>query len=109
MVSRHVINQLSQRLDALASRFAPPDPPIEVWIAEGNKAWRTGASKDDAIAYTELEARPTRRRIVVTLAHAEPGGMGWAAPCCLPGGQCYALHGDSGGNRPPGWTPRPPH
>jgi hypothetical protein len=38
----------------------------------------------------DLKARPATRRIVHRCVHALDGRP---APCCLPGGECYALHG----------------
>lgn len=98
MVTRLQLDRLSSRIEALEGRFAPPQPPPEVWIVDCDRAWPRGASEDDAIPFAELEARPTNRtvfptRITVRLVHADNGH---AAVCCAPGGKCFELHGDAG-------------
>jgi hypothetical protein len=96
MATRMQIARLAERIDALAARFAPqaPEPPPEVWITEGDRAWPM-RDPEHVINYAELEALPTARtsfptRMEVRLVHAKNGGP---AECCQPGGSCYALHG----------------
>jgi hypothetical protein len=101
MPPRTTIDKLSSRIDRLVQRFAPPEPPPECWIVEGDKAWPRDGSKDDAIPFAELQARPPRppgkifryTRLLVRLVHAD---CGKPAVCCLPGGECYRLHGPCG-------------
>jgi hypothetical protein len=103
-ISRTKLEQLESRIEAIAARLAPK-PHNEAWLIEGDRAWPVRGSKDDAIPVAEMRDRPCPgHRIEVIVTHADPNGSGWLAECCLPGGACYALHGESGGNRPPGWT-----
>jgi hypothetical protein len=105
MVTHLQLAKLTSRIDALEQRFAPK-PRNEVWLMEGPIAWRMGGSKEkDGIPVAEARARPcSGHRVEIRFVHPEPGGAGWLAACCLPGGECHALHGESGGNKPPGWT-----
>ena len=80
-------------IEQLASRHVPPEGPFEHWAVEGNEAYEY-SNPDRVITYAEmraeLKARPTTRRIIHRYVHALDGRP---APCCLPGGECYALHG----------------
>ena len=91
MASRAQITRLAQRIDALATHFAPPEPPAEQWFVEGDKAWRAWQREtpQHVITLAELEVRPTAR-IEIRFVHADNGRP---AACCSPGGACYALHG----------------
>ena len=107
MVTRLQLDRLSSRIDALEHRLAPT-PRNEAWIVEGARCWPVGTPEfrdDNAIPVAEMRARPcSGMRIETIFVHPEKGGGGWLAACCLPGGRCFELHGESGGNRPPGWT-----
>jgi hypothetical protein len=104
MAPRNVIAQLSRRIDRIAERHAPR-PKSEIWLVERDKAWPLRSDRSEAIDVAEMRARPcSGHRIERLIVHNDPTGAGWLAACCLPGGECYALHGDSGGNLPPGWT-----
>jgi hypothetical protein len=100
MASRAQLARLQQRIDALATRFAPAgelEPPPEHWLVEGDKAWAYGRP-EDVISFAELESRPTGRtsyptRIVSRFVHADSGRP---AACCSVGGSCYAVHGPIG-------------
>jgi hypothetical protein len=91
VASRAQITRLAQRIDALATHFAPsdhPEPPAEHWFVESDKAW-LGENPQHVITWAELEARPTAR-IVCRFVHADNGRP---AACCSAGGTCYAIHG----------------
>ena len=93
MATRQQIARLAERIEQLASRHVPPEGPFEHWAVEGNEAYEY-SNPDRVITYAEmraeLKARPTTRRIIHRYVHALDGRP---ASCCLPGGECYALHG----------------
>ena len=93
MATRQQITKLAERIEQLAPRYVSPEGPIEHWGVEGNKAYQLD-KPGHVITFAELEAdlkaRPATRRIVCRCVHALDGRP---APCCLPGGECYALHG----------------
>ena len=93
MATRQQIARLAERIEQLATRHVPSGGPIEHWGVEGNKAYQYERSRERHHVRgmrAELKARPTIRRIIHRYVHAMDGRP---APCCLPGGECYALHG----------------
>ena len=93
MATRQQIAKLTERIEQLATRYVPPEGPFENWGVEGNKAYEL-SNPERVITFAEMEAdlraRPATRRIIQRCVHALDGRP---APCCLPGGECYALHG----------------
>ena len=87
MATRSQIGRLAQRIDAIATRMAPPPPPMamEWWIVERDRAWERD-NPEVVISAAELAARPTTgSRIVATIMHAKHGRPD---DCCQPGGSC---------------------
>lgn len=98
MATRMQIARLAERIDALAARFAPPEPPFERWVVEAGRAYQL-ENPEEVITYAELAVRPGRR-IEHIMVHADNGRP---AACCLPGGACYALHGSATDQRVRPW------
>ena len=96
MATRAQIERLALRIEAVATRVAPRQLPVEWWTVEGNRAWQTN-DPERVIDFAELEARPTTGvwRVVSRLVHADNGG---SVACCQPGGACFAVHGSIGSN-----------
>jgi hypothetical protein len=92
MATRAQIDRLAQRIEVLATRFAPPapEPPPEWWSVEGDRAWQSH-DPDHVITFADLKARPAEgARMVSRYVHADNGRP---AACCSVGGSCYAVHG----------------
>ena len=66
MASRTQIARLRDRIEMLAPRVAVPEPPLEQWIVDGDKAYQL-SHPDRVITVAELTARPTKRieRVIV--------------------------------------------
>jgi hypothetical protein len=79
MATRAQIDRLAQRIEALATRNVPFDPP-EAWVVNGDQAYLR-KNPDQVITVAELKARPTGRsqfptrivRVVVDPVRVEGG------------------------------------
>ena len=80
MASRAQIDKLMQRIEALAKRSSPTEPPPEAWVLDGDRAYQRD-NPEQVITAAELQARPTGRtqfptrivRVVVDPVHNEEG------------------------------------
>ena len=78
MASRAQIDRLTQRIEALAARSIPTEPPPEAWVLDGDRAYRRDAP-EQVISAAELQARPTGRtqfptrivRVIVSPARSD--------------------------------------
>ena len=80
MATRAQIDRLTQRIEALAARSVPSEPPPEAWVLDGDRAYQRDAP-EHVISAAELQARPTGRtqfptrivRVVIDPVHNEEG------------------------------------
>jgi hypothetical protein len=73
MVTRAQIDKLAAAVEKIAERLAPPEPPLEAWVVDGDRCYQIG-KPDVVLTRAELDARPTGRtqfpdRITRTIVH----------------------------------------